>query len=240
MWNDWVARLSGPVSVPAAALSYWVSNDIGKTIFAFTAFACVWITAYRLWKPLEEKIRPKLKLSYAADKTLFHHDPTGTKQTFLRVVNESAHDIEGAQVIVRDLRFRKQESDPWESSNIIATPNMSWCQLPDGDTRKFAATQLPPGGHLLDFITGPATGKLPNGVNIRGFRFRVDPRHTGIVSFFHRKGTYKFTVQASALDAGKPEHLILFVNWSGKDYSVGCDNDILEPIRDDKKDHATV
>ena len=47
---DWLARMSGPLSVPAAALALWVSNDTAKILLGLTAFVCLGVTAYRLWK----------------------------------------------------------------------------------------------------------------------------------------------------------------------------------------------
>ena len=74
MWNDWLARMSGPLSVPAAALAYWISNDAAKIGFVLTAFACLWVTAYRVWKPehekvqaLEHRLTPRFDLSYDAN-----------------------------------------------------------------------------------------------------------------------------------------------------------------------------
>lgn len=232
MWSDWVARLSGPLSVPAAAMSYWVSNDIGKGIFAFTAFACVWVTAYRLWKPLEEQIRPKLKLSYAADKTFIHLDGSDKKQTYIRVTNESKQDVDGAQVIVQDCRFRRKQEDRWEPSHVIATINMSWCSRPDSEPgSKFGAIQLPPGDHLLDFITAPELGTHVSGTRVRGFVLENDYRHVN-PPFFHNKGMYKFLMQVSSLDGGQADHLTLLVHWTGKDFSVRTDDGtILEPRR---------
>lgn len=56
MFGDWLARMSGPLSVPAAALALWVSGDAAKTSFGLTAFICLWVTAYRVWKPEHDKV----------------------------------------------------------------------------------------------------------------------------------------------------------------------------------------
>jgi len=56
MFGDWLARMSGPLSVPAAGAALWVSNDFAKTAFGLTAFVCLWVTAYRVWKPEHDKV----------------------------------------------------------------------------------------------------------------------------------------------------------------------------------------
>jgi len=56
MLGDWLARMSGPFSVPAAALAFWVSNETTKILFGVTAFVCLWVTAYRLWKSEHDKL----------------------------------------------------------------------------------------------------------------------------------------------------------------------------------------
>jgi hypothetical protein len=56
MFGDWLARMSGPASVPAAAFAFWVSNDTAKILLGLTAFVCLWLTAYRLWKSEHDKV----------------------------------------------------------------------------------------------------------------------------------------------------------------------------------------
>jgi hypothetical protein len=54
--RDWLARMSGPLSVPAAILALWLSNDTAKIIFGLTAFICLLVTAYRVWKTEHDKV----------------------------------------------------------------------------------------------------------------------------------------------------------------------------------------
>jgi hypothetical protein len=56
VWSDWLTLLSGPLSVPAAALALWVSNDTAKIFFGLTAFGCLLFSAYRLWKREHDKV----------------------------------------------------------------------------------------------------------------------------------------------------------------------------------------
>jgi hypothetical protein len=54
--RDWLARMSGPLSVPAAAAAYWVPNDTAKILLLLTAFGCLLVTAFRLWKSEHDKV----------------------------------------------------------------------------------------------------------------------------------------------------------------------------------------
>jgi hypothetical protein len=56
MLGDWLARMSGPLSVPAAALALWVTNDTAKILLGLTTFICLWVTAYRLWQSEHDKV----------------------------------------------------------------------------------------------------------------------------------------------------------------------------------------
>jgi hypothetical protein len=56
MFGDWLARMSGPLSVPAAVLALWLSNDTAKVLLGVTAFFCLWVTAYRLWKAEHDQL----------------------------------------------------------------------------------------------------------------------------------------------------------------------------------------
>jgi hypothetical protein len=56
MWSDWLTRMSGPASVPAAALAFWVSNETAKILLGLTAFGCLSFSAYRLWKREHDKV----------------------------------------------------------------------------------------------------------------------------------------------------------------------------------------
>jgi len=56
VWSDWLTLLSGPPSVPAAALALWVSNETAKVLLGLTAFGCLLFSAYRLWKREHDKV----------------------------------------------------------------------------------------------------------------------------------------------------------------------------------------
>jgi hypothetical protein len=48
--------MSGPFSVPIAIAAPWAPNDVVKILLGVTAFVCVWVTAYRLWKSEHDKV----------------------------------------------------------------------------------------------------------------------------------------------------------------------------------------
>lgn len=56
MTSRWLTILSGPLSVPAAALALWVSNDIAKILLGVTAFGGLWLAAYLVWKMEHGKV----------------------------------------------------------------------------------------------------------------------------------------------------------------------------------------
>ena len=56
VWSDWLTLLSGPPSVPAAALALWVSNETAKILLGLTAFGCLLFSAHRLWKREHDKV----------------------------------------------------------------------------------------------------------------------------------------------------------------------------------------
>jgi hypothetical protein len=56
VWSDWWTLLSGPASVPTAALALWVSNETAKVLLGLTAFVFLWFSAYRLWKREHDKV----------------------------------------------------------------------------------------------------------------------------------------------------------------------------------------
>ena len=117
---------------------------------------------------------------------------------------------------------------------------MSWCALPDDRWQdKYSGMQLQPGSDLVDFISGPHTEEnSADSTNPSGhypvdpfFKIRIDPKHVGVgvLPFFTEKGTYKFVMQVSAPNAGKPEQLTLLVDWNGKDFAIRSTNgEILE------------
>src|SRR5215469_11303866 len=56
MWGDWLTRMSGPPSVPLAVAAFFVPNDIAKILLGLTAFICLWVAAYLLWKREHDKV----------------------------------------------------------------------------------------------------------------------------------------------------------------------------------------
>jgi hypothetical protein len=53
--GDTLARMSGPLSVPATVLALWVSNGTAKILLGLLAFVSLVVTAYRLWKSEYDK-----------------------------------------------------------------------------------------------------------------------------------------------------------------------------------------
>ena len=56
LFSNWLSGMSGPLSVPAAAAALWVTNDTAKILLGVTAFACLWVTGFRVWKTEHDKV----------------------------------------------------------------------------------------------------------------------------------------------------------------------------------------
>jgi hypothetical protein len=56
MFTGWFSRMSGPLSVPAAALALWVDNESAKILLGVTAFVCLWATAFLVWRKEREAV----------------------------------------------------------------------------------------------------------------------------------------------------------------------------------------
>jgi hypothetical protein len=197
-------------------------SDIGVAFFA--SGALVWFLYRYMANSFRHEFEniPKLSLSYAADATVKHSN--GTIQTFIRVKNEARNDISGAQVKIEEAVVKKNGSDTWENTSILSRTNMSWGQEPDGGAQKYSTIQLAPGkGDILDFLTGPL---FPSGHPVV-FKIRVDPKHKGINPFFSHIGTYRFVLQASALNA-EPKQLTIFADWDGGKLVIRDGSRILE------------
>jgi hypothetical protein len=52
----WLAAMSGPPSVVAAAAALWVENATAKTLLGITAFVCAWVAAYVVWQSERERV----------------------------------------------------------------------------------------------------------------------------------------------------------------------------------------
>ena len=204
------------------------------------AFLGAWFAAYTVWKVqrqkvivLEERLRPKLRLAYAAHKMTWQD---GYKHTFLQAINDSETVISGVQPKIIDLKFKKLGSGAWKSTTILSNFNMSWCDVADVFPHiKYFAGDLPPEGEeLIDFVKGPH--RHPE-QNLAYFTVRIDPHHTSVDTKFHERGLYKFVMQISAPNAGKADRLTLYVDWDGADFAILSDDlKTVEPIGDNRKE----
>ncbi len=209
MEADVIAKFSA-IAVPSAA-----------------SFVVIWAIYRFIEKNLRQEFalenRPRLKLSYAPEKTLKHSN--GSKQTFLYAINEGTSDVSDAQVKIEEAQYRKDGSDKWEGTSIVSRTNMSWGHVPDGDPQKYSTVALAPGSEVVDFISGPHNFQQQDGQTRLGFLIRIDPRHWRNVNpAFFETGTYKFAMQTSASDVENPAKPTLFVDWDGKSLVIRSDN----------------
>jgi hypothetical protein len=60
----WFIAMSGPLSVPAAALAYWAENTTAKIVFGATAIGCFVFSSYWVWR-IERQKRHEAEASLA-------------------------------------------------------------------------------------------------------------------------------------------------------------------------------
>jgi hypothetical protein len=178
-----------------------------------------------LFERLDKK--PRLRLSYAQDKTQ-PRGIDGSKLTFLYAINDKGGDVSGVQVKIEEAVLRRDGSDKWDGTSIVARTNMSWGHLDDDDPQKYSTSQLAPGSDVIDFISGPLIAKFGSGQEILGFKIRISPKHRIVIPFFWEKGTYRFMMQISAADTENPGKLTLFADWNGATLVIRSDDQVLE------------
>jgi hypothetical protein len=109
IWADWLTRMSGPISVPAAVASLWVSNDLAKTLLGITAIICFVVTCYRVWKPqrdqveeLEKNLVPKVDATIDSNVD-FTRGNKGIRTVRLKIINISQGTVKNCRV--REIQF---------------------------------------------------------------------------------------------------------------------------------------
>src|SRR5262245_31010692 len=198
----WGALMSGAPSIPFVIWGALVDQAYQRYSLWVLAYVTILLSYFIGHKQLtariqelEDKLRPRLKLSYAADKT--EKGEGGHRFTFLRITNESEVTIESVLPQIIESRFKPEGPGSWRSTSIVANMNMSWCGIPEAlHVQKYSARSLPPGSELVDFVSGPHTDTDTPPC----FVIRIDPAHSepGFVNpQFTTKGVYKFVMQVS-------------------------------------------
>ena len=107
--EHWFAAMSGGFSVPFAFAAALADNKYIQIILLALAFSGAWFAAYQIWKAehekvlaLEEKVRPKLKVSYdksdlSCDGEVEFNDGTKSRCVRLKVENIGTSHLEACQ-----------------------------------------------------------------------------------------------------------------------------------------------
>jgi hypothetical protein len=110
--------MSGALSIPFGILGALTERDYQRYSWWALAFVAVVVSYYIDHKKLaarvqelEDRIKPRLKLSFAADKT---KKIEGATYTYLRASNESDKNIDGALTKIIESKVKKEGSDSWE------------------------------------------------------------------------------------------------------------------------------
>jgi hypothetical protein len=144
---------------------------------------------------------------------------------------KGGNDVSGAQVKIEEAKVKKDGSDTWGPTDIVARTNMSWGDKPDRHSDKYGGVQLAPGSEVIDFINGPHLATIKTNNNIfraKAFLIRIDPQQA-VNPVCFEKGQYRFVMQVSALNA-QLDRLTLLVDWDGNDFVIRSENgQVLEP-----------
>jgi hypothetical protein len=211
MWGDWLARMSGPFSVPAAALALWLSNDAAKIAFALTAFVCVWVTAYRVWKPERQQVReltgrvtPKLSLSYDSNEPPCHsvsefRNQAGNKvydgMCFRMVVtNIGGIRCDGCQAHLTEVHFEGEQPE-------LSPMNLTWEGI-SGLVRDI----WPNVPAHLDVLHIPQSGEI---------KISTATWPLNQAAFFKRKGSYFLKIVVSSTNVTAIPPIRLKLNHDG-------------------------
>ncbi len=200
IWADWWARMSGPLSVPAMVVGLWVPNDTAKVAFLLTAFVCVWVTAYRLWKPA------KLIAVYDPNKSqcrsvsefkYLDRSPRNGMVYRIQVTNSGNETVRNCEGQLVEVAFADEPAE-------LGAASLTWCgewppntkiDLKGRFTRELDLLILYQDGDIS--ITTP--GWPPNN--------RQD--------FFARRGSYRFTVIIGGDETATLPPYKLRLNYTG-------------------------
>lgn len=173
--GDWWARMSGPLSIPATVLALWASSDVAKAAFTLTAILCVWVTAYRLWKPAKLSAVFNPTIPPWRDEVQFT-DGRRAMAYRLRIENIGAETIQNCEGQVVEVAFSDEAAE-------LGVTSLTWCgEYP-------LRTRIDLRGHFvreLDILNIFEDGT----VSITTPGWPPNNRH----NFFARRGPYRFVI----------------------------------------------
>lgn len=227
--SHWFNYMSGGLSVPAAILALYVQSGIAQAALWITAAACLVWSGFLLWRTerrrvteLEEKLNRELILRFEPcspwivklDKSNLQFDSRGTVMAvgpswWFRVELHNQREAVLAhkcRVYVRDIEYKADNSEVFESAGFGTSQNLRWSNTPDGtdyepkdighSARVFADVISTDGHHRRLFIKWG------------GEWYEND-------HLFDRFGIYRITIGASSEDAGETS-IVLLAKWNGQ------------------------
>jgi hypothetical protein len=199
--GDWWSRVSGPLSIPAAVLGLWVTNDVAKIAFMLTAYICVWVTAYRLWKPAKLSAVFDPEKSQCRSESEFRPIGGGSSRNGIvyriqikNIGGETIHNCEGQ---LAEVAFENEKAE-------LGAANLTWCgefppttkiDLRGGFIRELDVLIIYEDGTVS--ITTP--GWPPNNRQ----------------NFFARRGRYRFTIMIGGDGTATLPPYRLTLNYTG-------------------------
>jgi hypothetical protein len=117
VWSDWLARMSGPLTVPFTIAAFFVPSAVYRVLFATLAVVAALLTCYRIWaKEYEraESVTSKLDAIERAQPRLMLKEPGAI---YCESVTQTFRDVAG--------RIVKQRVDRFLKVRFINNPGLS-------------------------------------------------------------------------------------------------------------------
>jgi hypothetical protein len=214
-WPNWFAMMSGGPSVPAAIIAYYVDNPWAKVALWATAFGCLILAAYLVWRAerqkamrLAEQVTPKFKLSFDQEKrgivpavlVIPWVGATTTRASYIRicVTATSARIVKDCHGFIVMLEKRMSENE-----TFLHVPLPQSVPLV---REKFEVVPRIP-SHI-DFMIAAENGKF---MPVPG----VIPWPNVVQNAFDDHATYRFTIVVNG-DGVSEEPICVEIDWRGQ------------------------
>ncbi len=217
--GDWMARMSGPASVPLTILAIYLEGPWVKAGLIILAFICAWIAAYRVWaaerervRVLEDRLSPKIDVYLDRDgvrtvETRIGLPPSepqrrGPDSKWVQIIVMPATDAQLVDCEVRLLRAERINDD--RTATVILTEPVfcTWSNMPAGTTRMTIPSNVPQASNIFSANDGSTELYMQTSPIKCEFRDQIQ-----------RPGTYRLKIGVSAQDCLTNVKTFLF-RWS--------------------------
>jgi hypothetical protein len=134
VWSDWLARMSGPLTVPFTIAAFMLPSTMARISFAILAVSAALVTCYRIWGTEHERAqkmsaqlqeiengKPKLKLRAVYSEPVYQHFSDASGKT-----------LHEQLVPFLKVRFVNDPDKPYPSANATGVrAYIDYYSLPD-------------------------------------------------------------------------------------------------------------